>query len=433
MDAIRNALVTNAINILFHIIWFVCLTLEPKYSRKKTVFIFTVAGVLFQILETGLSYTGILSGMLYYGVSYILGAITFGAVYIFCVNMSLPKSIFLISAHYCLWTFIYNMTSIVTNSFAGAGNAAIWLWRIGLNLFFLILYQFYFKKRILLLCHDFKGGDGTITALSFLTFYMVTVLVFINSKQRSHSSLYLYIWISVYIFVVVVYVVLFRFMGRLNHEWELKQMQLHERILLEQIASYEESERNARQTRHDFRHHNIVVAEFVRNGDYQGVLDYLQKYEKEEEEKYAKTFCSNHAVDHALSAYVKRAEQRGIEVKTDIRFWDASGISDVDLVSILANIMENAINGCMQAQGKRQLELFITQKGTKFVIVCKNTCTLDILFENGIPKNKRRDSIGVESILRSVRKYSGDADFSAEDGIFTCRVVLCNQVSDSKL
>lgn len=127
-----------------------------------------------------------------------------------------------------------------------------------------------------------------------------------------------------------------------------------------------------------------------------------------------------------MSAYVRKAEQSGIEVKTDIRFWDTSGISDVDLVSILANIMENSINGCMQAQGKPWLKLLITQKGTKFVIVCKNTCTSDILFENGIPKNKSRDSIGVESILRSVRKYSGDADFSAEDGIFTCRVVLCN-------
>lgn len=425
MDAIRNALITNVINNLFHVIWFACITLEPKYSRKKTVFILSAAGVLIQIMLIVLGCTGILGGMLYYA-GYILAAIIYGIFYIFCVNMSPSKSIFLMSAYYCLWTFIYNMVSIVTNSFAGAGNAVIWLLRVGLNLFFLILYQFYFKKRILFLYHDIRNGDRTITALSFMTFYMVTILVFIGNEQRRHSVFWLYILISTYIFVVVVYVVLFRFMRRLNHEWELKQMQFHERLLLEQIAFYEESERNARQTRHDFRHHNIVVAEFVRNRDYQGVLDYLQKYEKEEEKKYNRTFCSNHAVDHALSAYVRKAEQSGIEVKTDIRFWDTSGISDVDLVSILANIMENSINGCMQAQGKPWLKLLITQKGTKFVIVCKNTCTSDILFENGIPKNKSRDSIGVESILRSVRKYSGDADFSAEDGIFTCRVVLCN-------
>lgn len=425
MDAVRNALITNVINNLFHVIWLICITLEPKYSRKKTVLILSAAGVFFQILAIGLAYTGILGERIYYA-GYILTAIIFGAAYIFCVNMSPSKSIFLMSAYYCLWTFIYNMISIVTSSSPGAGNAAIWLLRIGFNLFFLILYQFYFKKRILLLYRDIRNGDKTITALSFLTFYMVTILVFLGFKQQSHSFLWLYIIISVYIFVILVYVVLFRFMKRLNHELELKQMLLHERLLLEQIASYEEAERNARQTRHDIRHHNIVIAEFVKNRDYEGVLDYLQKYEKEEEEKYNRTFCSNHAVDHALSAYVKRAEQNGIEVKTDIRFWDTSGISDVDLVSILANIIENSINGCMQVQGQRWLKLLITQKGAKFVIVCKNTCTSDISFENGIPKNKSRDGIGVESILRSARKYSGDADFSAEGGIFTCRVVLCN-------
>lgn len=425
MDTVRNALITNVINNLFHVIWFACITLEPKYSRKKNVFILSAAGIFFQILAIGLIYTGIL-GERIYCAGYILAAIIFGAAYIFCVNMSPSKSIFLMSAYYCLWTFIYNMISIVTNSSPGAGNIAIWLLRIGLNLFFLILYQLYFKKRILLLYRDIGNGDRTITALSFLTFYMVTILVFLGFKQQNYSVLWLYILVSVYIFVLFVYVVLFRFMRRLNHESELKQVQLHERLLLEQIALYEESERNARQTRHDFRHHNIVIAEFVRNRDYQGVLDYLQKYEEEEDKKYNRTFCSNHAVDHALSAYLNRAEQNEIEVKTDIRFWDTSGISDVDLVSILANIMENSINGCMQAQGKRWLKLLITQKGAKFVIVCKNTCTSDILFEKGIPKNKSRDSIGVESIIRSAKKYSGDVDFSAEDGIFTCRVVLCN-------
>lgn len=426
MYTVSNALITNIINNLFIAIWLLSINLEPKYSRKKTVFIFAVVGVLFQILVIVIGFTGILGGMLYYA-GYILVVVIFGSAYIFCANMSLSKSIFLLTAYYCLWTFIYNIISIVTNSFAGTGNVVIWLLRIGLNLFFLAMYRLVFKKRILILYHDIRNGDRTITALSFLAFYMATILVFIGNRQRSNSILWLYIVFSVYVFLVVVYIVLFRYMRRLNNELELKQMEFNERLLLGQIDSYEEIERNARQTRHDFRHHNIVVAEFVKDRDYQGALDYLQKYEKEEDKKYNRTFCSNHAVNHVLSAYVSKAGQNGIEVKTEINFWDSGVISDVDLVSILANIMENAINGCMHVQGKRWLKIFVTQKGAKFLIFCKNTCAPNIFFENGFPKNKSRDSIGVESILRSVRKYSGDVDFSAKDGIFTCRVVICNR------
>ncbi len=424
MDAVRDALVTNVINNIFHVIWLSCITLEPKYSRKKTVLILASAGGFYQLLVIVLSYTGIL-GRMFYLASYSLAALIFGAAYIFGVSVNPSKSIFLMCAYYCLWTFIYNTISVVTDSFVGEGNAAIWLLRIGLNLFFLFLYQFFFKKRFLLACRDIRHGDSSVTILSLLTFYMVSLLLIGSEKLHSHSAYYFYILISVYVFVVVVYVVLFRFMGRLNDEWQLKQLQLHERLLLSQIDSYEEIEQNARQTRHDFRHHNIVVAEFAKNRDYQGILDYLRKYEEEEAEKYTGTFCANHAVDHALSAYVSRAENRGIKVETDIRFWNTAGISDVDLVSIVANLMENAINGCMQAKGERRLSLSVSQKGTKLSIVCKNACAQDIFFENGVPRNRDRDSVGVESILRTAEKYSGDADFAAEDGVFTCRVVLC--------
>ena len=80
----------------------------------------------------------------------------------------------------------------------------------------------------------------------------------------------------------------------------------------------------------------------------------------------------------------------------------------------------------MQVKGNRQIEFAVRQKGKKLAIVCKNTCPPDILFENGIPQNKNRHGVGVESILRSVEKYSGDVDFSVKGDIFTCRVLLCN-------
>lgn len=422
-DVMSNALMTNVINNIFHVVWFVNLTLEPRYSRKKTIFILTATGVFFQILSILLAYTGILGNMIYYA-GYILAAIIFGAAYIFVVSINPSKSVFLLSAYYCLWTFIYSVISLVTDSFAGAGNIQIWLLRIGLNLLFLLLYQLFLKKRFLVAYHEIKNGDSSITILSLLTFYIVTILVFSSEKQHSHGAFY--ILISVYVFVASVYVVLFRFMGRQSHEWQLKQMQLHEKLLLEQIESYGEMERNVRQTRHDFRHHNIVLAEFARNRDYQGILDYLQSYDEEESEKYARTFCANHAVDHALSAYVAKARQKGIEIKTDIRLGDTLSISNVDLVSVLANILENAISGCMQTEGKRWIELSVRQRETKLAVVCENTCTIHIFFENGIPKNKSRDSVGVESIIWIAGKYSGDADFSSKDGIFTCRVILGN-------
>lgn len=54
-------------------------------------------------------------------------------------------------------------------------------------------------------------------------------------------------------------------------------------------------------------------------------------------------------------------------------------------------------------------------------------CIPDILFENGLPKNKEREGIGVESILNTAAKYSGVVDFSASEGVFVCQIILSNR------
>lgn len=422
------AIITNIINNIFHIIWFTCITIEPKYSRRKTVCILSVAGFVYPaILMIGLRQSIILDRNIYMA-GYLLASLFFGITYIFVISVSHPvKSVFLMSGYYCLWTFIYSVISIVTNSFAGAGNMAIWLLRIGLNLFFLLLYKFFFRERIVRIYRDIQYSDGNIAVLSLLTFYILTLLLFYNEKRQSYNPLNLCVLISVYVFTVSVYVVLFRFMEQQNDKWKLKEMRLHEEILLEQINSYKRMEQSVRQTRHDFRHHNLVVEEFARNRDYQGILDYLKKYEEEETVKYEPFLCANPAVNNVLSAYAARAEKQGIDINMDIRLGDTPGISDFDMVSILANILENAVNGCMQLEKNREIRFFLHQKGRKLVIVCKNTCIADVPLEDGMPVNKNHDSIGIESILQSVGKYSGDVNFSAVDGTFTCQVILNNK------
>ena len=48
----------------------------------------------------------------------------------------------------------------------------------------------------------------------------------------------------------------------------------------------------------------------------------------------------------------------------------------------------------------------------------------DIQFENGIPKSKIGDGIGVPSILRSAKRYGGEYDFSLQNGVSSCQLLL---------
>ena len=147
-----------------------------------------------------------------------------------------------------------------------------------------------------------------------------------------------------------------------------------------------------------------------------------------EQLKNGKGYDHNWALDGRGSrqAAAMYSEQSGIEMNADIRLDKTLCVSDVDLVCVFSNMLENAVNGCTQAAKSRRIEIVAHQKNAMLLLKCENSCTDEIHFCNGIPQAKDHQGIGVESILNIAEKYSGDVHFSAEHGIFRCSVLLKN-------
>lgn len=421
-----DAIITNIINNIFHAAWFYNLVLEPKHGKKTTLLITILAGIFFQIFIFIFTQLGLPKAALFLS-AYLLTAVVFGGVFLFLLSASNPaKSMFLISAYYCLWTFIYGLISLVTQSGAGAGGVrgvgnAHWTEFI----LFIFIPQF-FQEKLLYIYRQMQSGYGMITCISILTFVMMTFLLLYNAYHKEKNASHIFIMTVCYLFMLIVYMLLFYFMAQANHAHQLRLMQMHEQLLMAQMESYEKIERSARQTRHDFRHHNMVVMELAERQDYEGILTYLTEYERIEDEKLDRIFSKNYAVNSLISAYMRKAEQNGIDMDADIRLDKTLCVSDVDLVSIFSNILENAVHGCAQSDGTRRIAIVAQQKNSMILLKCENSCKDDIHFCNGIPQAKDHEGIGVESILNIVEKYNGDVHFTAEDGVFSCSVLLGN-------
>lgn len=420
----REALITNFINNLFHVIWVYNLALEPKYGKRKMLLIAVAVGVSFEILFLALMGSG-LSRKLVYLSGYLLATLVFGGAFVFFLSASHPaKSVFLVSAYYSLWTFIFCCISLITKSQAGMGNWAIWGLRIGFNLFFLFLYLAFFKKKLSLIYRRMQSGYGMITCISTLTFVMMTFLTIYNEMQKVKGAGHFFVMALSYLFMLIVFVLLFYFMAQADRAHQLRLIKMHEKALMAQVEAYEKMERSARQTRHDFRHHNMVVMELAEHRDYEGILSYLKEYEQIEEEKFDKRYCKNHAVNSLITVYMRRAKQCGIEMNADIRLDREMGILDVDMVSVLSNLLENAVHGCMEAAGEHRIEIAVQQENAMILLRCQNNCAEDICFRDGLPRSKDHEGVGVESICSIAEKYGGDAHFSVKKGVFTCSVLL---------
>ena len=214
-----------------------------------------------------------------------------------------------------------------------------------------------------------------------------------------------------------------------EYERENQMMQMNYRLLERQIEILEESVELGKRIRHDARHHNAVIAEYVRREQKEELLEYLKEYEKETEQGAPEMICTNVAVNNILSAYTRKARREGIEVSLEVEIGKDLMIPSIDMAAILANAYENAIYACMEVkkypdERKCFIYLIIKKRKRKLVICCSNTCRREAELKDGKPKSEFTGGVGVTSIIRTAEKYGGEYDFKNEKGVFVFRLVM---------
>lgn len=217
-----------------------------------------------------------------------------------------------------------------------------------------------------------------------------------------------------------------------EYERDNQLIQMNHRLLERQMEILEESVESGRRIRHDVRHHNAVIAEYVRNLQNEELLQYLKEYDREIDQSMVEMICSNTAVNNILSAYTRKARSEQIKVTLDIEVGRKLTIPNIDLVIILANAYENAIYACMEVKKRLDeqecfIDLMLRRRKNKLIISCRNTCRKETTLEDGKPGSELKKGVGVSSIIRTVKKYNGEYDFRNDDGVFVVRLILCMQ------
>ena len=214
-----------------------------------------------------------------------------------------------------------------------------------------------------------------------------------------------------------------------EYERENQLIQMNHRLLERQIELLEESVESGKRLRHDIRHHNAVIAEYVRRGQNEELLQFLKEYDEETDLGMVELICANTAVNNILSAYTQKARNEQIDVRLDIEIGKELAIPNIDLVAILANAYENAIYACMEVKKESKerecfIQLKIKKRKNKLIISCSNTCRIETELENGKPKTEFTGGIGVSSIIKTAEKYDGEYDFRNDNGVFVFRLIM---------
>lgn len=204
-----------------------------------------------------------------------------------------------------------------------------------------------------------------------------------------------------------------------NHELAMQKLQydnLQDRI------------NEARQAKHDIRHHITIMDEYLNHKEYDKLHDYLQSYKKSLPDDSAFSFCSHYAVNALLLYFAQQAQKNKIDFDVTMAIPKTLNLPDNVLSVVLGNLLENALEACLEVTD-RLPKITIkgkTEAGTIFFKI-KNTYNGNLKQDkNGYYLSTKHNGrgIGLASIRNIVKQYDGILEIEQKDDVFTVSLLL---------
>ena len=200
----------------------------------------------------------------------------------------------------------------------------------------------------------------------------------------------------------------------------MRQVEAQNKLLIAQIEAENAQIVADSQSRHDRRHHNLVILEFAKNNDIESVKEYLAHLIKSDSEVWGEVrHCENTTVNTVLTVYQRRALENGMNVRISALVGSNIDVAPQDLVIVIANLFENAINATSKMKNKNShIDITIKESTQRLLVKVENSCKEKMIFD------KSNYGIGINSVIATANKYDGMYDFAREDGIFSAKVIL---------
>lgn len=142
---------------------------------------------------------------------------------------------------------------------------------------------------------------------------------------------------------------------------------------------------------------------------------------------------TNHViVDAILNSKYRETIEKGIVFVFQINDLSNIKICDEDIVVILSNLLNNAIEACEKSPNKKVIKMKFIKEEYSIIISVKNTYDGKLVVKDGeIQTSKKHDTdehgIGIKNIIDVITKYQGSYVIRNDKDEFSFSIILPNQ------
>lgn len=240
--------------------------------------------------------------------------------------------------------------------------------------------------------------------------YMISTSELIHIQKRKEIYIITAFWLAG-INIIVFYLIHDILKREVTiHKNELFRLQVENQMNL--YYSVSESYDLQRKQMHEYKNQIECIDALLKRNRYEELRGYVQRIRGEFREKIDIIQTSHVIVDAILNTKYQEMLLHDIIFIFQLNDLSDLNMEDEDLIIILSNLLNNAIEACEQCQCKKVIKLKFVREEEVAIISCKNTYEHEIIYKNNQiqtskQKNLLEHGLGIKNIIESVKKYNG--------------------------
>ena len=263
-------------------------------------------------------------------------------------------------------------------------------------------------------------------------YIMGTVFMLAYRSEWEYAESFSLISVAV---LLLINVLIFYIYRKLADDLYIRQMNLVYEQQLELSERHQKeielSMQQMRDVRHNMRNDFVSILAYAEKGECGKIIDFVNDVMENGNLKPSEAAnTGNTVIDSLVRYWNMTAEKEGIEFRSDLFIPAEIPFKGADISLILGNLLENAIEGARNADGRKYIRLRIKYDKRNLLITVENNYKGELLKTQGkklrtTKTDVANHGIGLSSVNRTAEKYQGIV--SVDDSVaarFLIRVTL---------
>lgn len=311
----------------------------------------------------------------------------------------------------------------------GSGRMLVYLLGKVILLFLILIIRKKFGKKSMEMMSDTEW-------LRFLFFPVFTIAaisamlsVFGYMQTVEQSNLLVVIAFGMVGMNIVVFYLINDIVEREIKIHENKIFQIQTKNQLEMYQSISENFDTQKRKTHEYKNQIECIESLLSKKQYPKLEEYVKKIYGDLNRETDAINTNNIIVNAILNTKYQEADAKGIVFVFRVNDLSDLRVKDEDVVTILANLLNNAIEACEKCEDTKVIKFKFIKDEDMIIIAVKNTFNYDVIYENGDIKSTKTTNVdehgvGIKNVLKIIEKYDGSYVIENKNNEFYFSIII---------